>query len=414
MAKFKVLAKDGAGRRVEETISASNRNDAMNEARRRGLSIIRMDEKKGGGLLSLDLGALLRGGRPPRPRVTNDDLVVFTRQFATMVSAGIAILECVEILAEQASDPGFRIHLQQVSEDVRGGLELSEALAKHPKIFSNLYVNMVKAGEAAGQLDEIFSRLAEYQEATQKLRREVVSAMTYPVISLAMIFGVSALLLLFIVPKFKEIFEQMGFGDKLPLPTKVVLGISDVLRNDALPVVGIIAVIAVIVWWWKKTEKGAYQWDWLMLKVPIYGPLVQKVALSRFSRTFSTLVRSGVAVLGALEIVAATSGNRVLEKAVEEAREAIRTGQPIAEPLSRSPVFPPMVVKMIAIGEHTGALEQLLEKISQFYDEQVSSTVESLTSLIEPIMIGVMGVVVGTMVLAVFLPILNMQKMLMK
>jgi type IV pilus assembly protein PilC len=273
---------------------------------------------------------------------------------------------------------------------------------------------MVKAGEAAGQLDEILTRLAEYQESTQKLRREIISAMTYPVISIVMITGVATFLLIGIIPKFKDIFEQMGFGDRLPLPTKIVLKISDILRFNAFSVAIVVIIVYILVRWWKKTEKGAYQYDWLLLKLPVVGPLVQKIALSRFSRTFSTLVKSGVAVLGALEIVAATSGNKVLERAVEEAREAIRTGQPIAEPLSRSPVFPPMVVRMIAVGEHSGALEQLLEKISEFYDEQVSSTVESLTSLIEPLMIGVMGIIVGTMVLAVFLPILSMQKMMMK
>ncbi|MBN1808042.1 MAG: type II secretion system F family protein [Planctomycetes bacterium] len=412
MAKFKISGKDTSGRPVNQTVSAPSRAEATAEARRRGISVTKVEEQRGG-LLSLDLGSMLRGGKPPSPRVSSDDLVVFTRQFATMVSAGIAVLECVEILAEQVDDPGFRHNLGIIAEDIRGGTELSEALSRHPKIFTNLYVNMVKAGEAAGQLDEIFSRLAEYQEASQKLRREIVGAMTYPTISLAMIFLVAGGLLLFIIPKFKDIFEQMGFGDQLPLPTKVVLRLSDIMKHNYIEAIIVIVVIIVLVKWWKSTEKGGYQYDWLLLKLPIFGGLLQKVALSRFSRTFSTLVRSGVAVLGALEIVAATSGNRVLERAVEEAREAIRTGQSIADPLSRSPVFPPMVVRMIAVGEHTGALEQLLEKISEFYDDQVTAAVESLTSLIEPLMIGIMGVVVGTMVLAVFLPILNMQKMLM-
>jgi type IV pilus assembly protein PilC len=412
MAKFKVLAKDGAGRRVEETMTAADRNEVIAEARKRGLTIIRVDQASSG--WNFDLFAFLRGGRAPKPHVSHQELVIFTRQFSTMVSAGIAVLECMDILSEQADDPGFKHSLKQITEDIRGGKELSEALAQHPKIFSNLYVNMVKAGEAAGQLDVIMTRLAEYQEATQKLRREVVGAMTYPVISLALILLVAGLMLLFIIPKFETIFDQMGFSAKLPLPTKIVLRLSNVMRHNA-PTVGIVVVVLVVlIQWWKRTEKGGYQWDWLVLKMPIIGPLVQKVALSRFSRTFSTLVKSGVPALGALEIVAATSGNKVVERAVEEAREAIRSGQTIAEPLSRSPVFPPMVVRMIAVGEHSGALEQLLEKISEFYDEQVSSAVESLTSLIEPLMVGIMGIVVGGMVLAVFLPILTMQKLLMK
>lgn len=411
MPSFKVTAKDGAGRRVERNLMADNRQEALAEARRAGLTVLSVEQARvgGGGSFMARLKELISPAQP-RPHLKRDDLVVFTRQFATMISAGIPVLECVEILSEQADDPGFRARLAQVSEDVRSGSDLSEALSKHPDVFTNLYVNMVKAGEASGQLDEIFSRLAEYMEATAKLRREVIGAMTYPAISLGLITSISLLLMFFIVPKFAEIFNSMGLGrDQLPMPTRIVLGVSDGLKAYVIQVVVVVVVLIVGIRWWKKTDSGRYYWDRMLLKLPVFGPLIQKVVLSRFSRTFGTLMRSGVPVLGALEIVSATSGNRVVELAVEEAREAIRTGQSIAEPLSKNPVFPPMVVRMISVGERSGALEQLLEKISQFYDEQVSAAVESLTSLIEPIMLGVMGILVGGMVLAIFLPIFKVQ-----
>lgn len=415
MPSFKVVAKDGTGKRVERSLNAQSRQDALAEARRSGLTVLAVESvgRAGGGWLAGIRSFIFPA--VPRAHLKSDDLVVFTRQFATMISAGIAVLECVEILAEQAEDPGFKARLKMVAEDIRAGTDLSEAMGKYTEIFPNLYVNMVKAGEASGQLDVIFTRLAEYQEATQKLRREVVGAMTYPTVSLGLILTVSLVLMFFIIPRFAGIFEQMGFtSDKLPLPTRIVLGTSFVLRKRALESAVVAAAVIGLVVWWKRTEKGRYYWDYLMLKTPIAGPLLQKVALSRFSRTLGTLMRSGVPILGALEIVAATCGNRVVETAVEEAREAIRTGQSIAEPLAQSPVFPTMVVRMIAVGERSGALEQLLEKISQFYDEQVSAAVESLSSLIEPLMIGVMGVLVGGMVLAVFLPIFKIQQLLSK
>ncbi len=408
MPRFKFVARDAGGKRVEQTVEAANREEVMTNLRRDNLTVLSITEAGGGGAA----GILAPAGkkRLPTPHVKAEDLVVFTRQFATMIGAGIAVLECLDILMEQAEDPGFKAALRQVIEDVRGGADLSAALGKHPRIWERIYVNMIRAGEASGQLDIILVRLAEYMESTEKLKREIKGAMTYPIISLTMIFGITIFLLVFIIPKFQEIFKALKVD--LPLPTVMVLGLSRIMSTYWLQGILILVAAIILIGWWKKTESGGYMWDKLMLKLPIFGQLFQKVALSRFARTFSTLLKSGVAILGALEIVASTAGNRVLEEAINKARDSIRQGEPLAKPLAECPVFPPMVVRMIAIGERSGALEQLLEKISQFYDEQVSATVEALTSLIEPLMIGIMGLVVGGIVLSVFLPIFKIQEAL--
>jgi type IV pilus assembly protein PilC len=415
MPRFKVLARDGSGNRVQQTIEAVNQNEARAELRRRNLTALSVVEDTakaakaavGAGEIKYKWGGLIG---PPVPRFKSQDLVVFTRQFATMISAGIPVLECLDILTEQAEDPGFKLIMTRVVEDLRGGVDLSAALAKHRRIFTNIYTNMIRAGEASGQLDEILLRLAEYMESSEKLKQRIKSAMTYPVVSMCLVLLIAAALLIFIIPQFETIFiGLLGSSDALPLPTKVVLAMSTFIRSRWYVVVFIPFGIWLPLRAWKKTKTGAYMWDRLMLTMPVFGTLVGKIALSRFSQTFSTLLRSGVNILGALDIVAATSGNMVVERAVLAARESIRAGEPLARPLSESPVFPPMVVRMVAIGEKSGALESLLEKIAQFYDEQVAASIESLTALIEPLMIGVMGTVVGGMVLAVFLPIFTIQ-----
>jgi len=345
--------------------------------------------------------------RQPRPHVSTDDLVVFTRQLSTMISAGIPLVESLEIMAEQVEDKGFKVAIARIVESVRSGNDFSQSLALYPKIFGDIYVNMVKAGEVSGQLDIILIRLAEYQEAAAALKREIKSAMTYPVVSLTMVLGITLFLMLGIVPKFKEIFDTLE-GIELPKLTSALLAVSMFMRTKAIFWIGGVLCVVVAAVLYRKTEVGGYQSDWLILRVPILGPLFQKVALSRFSRTFSTLIRSGVPILGALEIVASTTGNRIVSRAIDRAREAVRQGESLAEPLSESPVFPPMVTRMISVGERSGSLEQLLTKISDFYDQQVSAAVQSLTSVIEPVMIGIMGVLVGTIVLSVFWPILKL------
>ncbi len=327
-----------------------------------------------------------------------------------MISAGIPLLECLEILEEQAQSRNFAMLLDEVIEGVRGGEDLSSSIDKYPKVFSEVYVSMVRAGEASGQIDEILVRLAEYLEASQRLKRDIKSAMTYPVVSMTLILGITAFLMLAIVPKFKDVFASLDI--ELPKLTAGILAASDFSRAnwDKMLVGVVVAFLLLKVY--KRTERGRWQWDWLMLHTPIFGPLFQKVGLSRFSKTFATMLKSGVPILGSLEIVAETSGNRIISDAVLAARENVRQGENLAEPLAESQVFPPMVTRMVSIGEKSGSLEMLLEKISEFYDEQVRATVKQLTSLIEPIMIAFMGLLVGTIVLAVFLPIFELQKQL--
>jgi len=420
MPKFKVLARDASGNRLQQVVEAANQNEAAGQLRSRNLTVLSIVEesgKSGGRGPQKQQGAIeykLIGG-PPRPRITSQDIVIFTRQFATMISSGIPVLECLDILTEQAVDPGYKLVLNKIVEDVRAGVELSQAMGKHPLVFTNIYVNMIRAGEASGQLDEILLRLAEYQESSEKLKQQIKSAMTYPIVSITLVALIAIGLLVFIIPKFEGIFISMlGSRDKLPAVTRFTLALSRGMVHSWYWILGGVVGLYLLIKAWKSTESGAYMWDRIKLNLPVFGQLIRKISLSRFSRTFSTLLKSGVQILGALDIVAATAGNRVVEKAVEAAKDSIRAGEPLAKPLGEAKVFPPMVVRMVAIGEKSGALENLLEKISEFYDEQVASAVESLTSLIEPLMMGIMGLLVGGIVLSVFLPILELQGSLSK
>ncbi len=396
MPKFTYSARNQAGKRVAGTLTAANLNEAAEDLKRQNLHPLQI-EPVGGGV----------GPRSARrAKVKMADMLVFTRQLATMLSAGIPLLETLEILTDQAEDPGFKAAIGDIAENVRSGNDFSESLRRYPRIFDNIYINMIRAGEASGQLDEILDRLAEYQEAAYRLRLKVRSAMMYPAISMTMIAGISLFLLIFIVPRFQEIFTTLNVD--LPTPTLILMVVGNWLQNNFLW-----WVLGVIAFWislrmYKKTPTGRRQWDWLALKVPVFGALNLKVALSRFSRTFSTLIESGVPILGALEIVAATTGNALLEDVVLDAMESVRQGETLATPLETSGVFPPMVTRMIAIGEKSGALELLLRKISAFYDQQIEATIENLTSLIEPLLIGVMGFIVGGMVAAIFMPMFEL------
>jgi type IV pilus assembly protein PilC len=409
MQKFKYTAKNTTGSQVSGSVNATSEAEAVNQLQKQSLTVL-MVKPEGSSLWSFKLF----GGGDPRPHAKSEDMVLFTRQMATMISAGIPLLEALEVQAEQVSDKGFRVAIRRIVDRVRSGSDLSAALADYPKIFKPIFLNMIRAGEASGQLDEILLRLAEYQEASVALRREIKAAMTYPVISLSLITGITLFLMVGILPKFKQIFDNlMSSNPKASLPglTKFMLSLSLAMRDHFL--VGSLALIGltVAIVLYVRTGPGEWQWDWLKLRIPVFGSLFSKVAMSRFSRTFATLIRSGVPILGALEIVAGTAGNRIVADAVMEAKESVRQGNTLAEPLARSGVFPPMVTRMISIGEKSGAMEGLLVKISEFYDQQVSATVESLTSLIEPLMIGVMGVMVGSIVLSVFLPILKLQQL---
>lgn len=408
---FKYQAKDASGKTVSGTITASSQTDVVADLRRRSLTPIEI--KKGGGSSFLSLS---RGPKQKKvakkASVKKGELEVFTRQLSTMLSAGIPMLEALEILAEQAESPGFNFCLNRVVDDIRNGSDLSKAMEPHKKVFSEIYVSMIRAGEVSGQIDVILTRLAEYLEAAAHLRSEIKSAMTYPVVSLFLVIGIASFLLIGIVPSFKPIFDSLDI--ELPQLTQFVMDIAFFMRDYWYLVFGSMAAAFWGVMAYRKTERGAYLFDIAFLRMPVFGPLFKKVALSRFSRTFSTLIKSGVPILGAMEIVSATAGNRVISKVVDEAKDSVKQGDTLSDPFGRSPIFPPMVVKMMGIGERSGALDALLEKIAEFYDQQVEAEVKGLTSLIEPIMIAIMGFIVGGIVLAVFLPIFKMQEALSK
>jgi type IV pilus assembly protein PilC len=403
VTSFKYAAKKPTGQTVEGTISADDRNQAVAELRKQNLVVLKVEASGGKPASKGGASRSLFGSRSPRANAT--ELVLFTRQLATMVGAGLALLESIEVLGSQAETPGLRAVCEKVTAELRGGSDLSSAMETCPRAFSPLYVSMVRAGEASGQMDVILERLADYLEASQALRREVKSAMTYPVISLVLVLGITAFLMLGVVPTFRQVFD--GLGTKLPKLTEVTLDTSAWLKNNWYYVIGGSVGLFFGVSLFKKTPPGRLFFDHVALRAPVFGPICRKIALARFSRTFATLIRSGVPIMATLDIVSETSGNKVVSNCVDAAKESVRNGQLLSDPLMQGKVFPPMVTRMIAIGERTGSLEQLLEKIAEFYDGQVKAAIKSLTSLIEPLLITFMGVIVGGVVLSVFLPILD-------
>jgi type IV pilus assembly protein PilC len=404
---FKYAAKGPGGKTVEGTINASDKTEAVAELRKQNLVVVRVDEAGAQATAKKKaVGGRTAGGLfKVKPKASRTELVIFTRQLATMVGAGLALLESLEVLADQAESKGMKMTCERLSQEVRGGVDLSAAMELCPKVFDPLYVSMVRAGEVSGQMDIILERLADYQEASDALRREIRSAMTYPVISMVLVLGITAFLMLGVVPGFRQVFDSLD--SDLPAITTFVLETAEYMKAHWAIVFGglIFSIFGLLAF--KKTERGTWMWDRFSLKAPVFGNLARKVALARFSRTFATLIRSGVPIMGTLDIVAETAGNKVVAQAVYDSRESVRSGNLLSEPLGRSKVFPPMVVRMIAIGERTGSLEVLLEKIAEFYDSQVKAAVKSLTSMIEPLLISVMGVIVGGVVMAVFLPILD-------
>ncbi len=334
------------------------------------------------------------------------ELAIFTRQFATMINAGLPLVQCLEILSQQQENVAFKAVITTVMHDVEAGSTLAEALRKHPKIFDKLFTNMVEAGEAGGVLDDILLRLATYIEKAEALRRKVKSAMTYPMVVLFVALGATTFMLLFIIPTFAKIFLE--FGGELPLPTKIVLGMSGFLRSSWYMIIaGLIGAVMAYRRYYA-TEGGRRRIDRIKLNIPILGDVLRKGAIARFTRTLGTLISSGVPILDGLEITAQTSGNMVIEEAIMATRGSIREGETIAAPLKNSDVFPPMVVQMIGVGEETGALDEMLNKIATFYDDEVNTAVDTLTSVIEPVMIVVMGLIVGGMVVAMYMPMFKL------
>lgn len=341
-----------------------------------------------------------------QPRVKEDDVIVFSRQFSTMIDAGLPIIQCLEILHSQQENPTFKKIIKTIKSDVEGGQTFAEALKKHPKLFDALFVNMVAAGEAGGILDVILRRLSAYMEKMSKLKRQVKGAMTYPIVTLVIAAVVVAVILVFVIPTFVEMFSS--FGSTLPAPTLIVIGLSNfTIHNIHWIILGIILII-IAYRQFGKTDVGRKFLDSMYLKLPVFGILIRKVAVSKFTRTMGTMLNSGVAILEALDIVAKTAGNVVIEQAIYSVRSGISEGRTMAEPLTESGIFPSMVCSMIAVGESTGALDTMLEKIADFYDDEVDQAVENLTALIEPFMLVFLGVVIGGLVISMYLPIFKM------
>jgi type IV pilus assembly protein PilC len=345
-----------------------------------------------------------------RKKVKAKELAIFTRQFSVMIDAGLPLVQCLEILAQQQENKFFAMVLTQIRQDVEEGSTLSAAMGRHVKVFDQLFVNMIDAGEAGGILDLILQRLSTYIEKIVKLRRDVVSALIYPAAVIVIAIAVIAVIMVFVIPSFQNIFTGLlGPGEQLPLPTRIVVGISDFLAGiGGLVILGVIIGAVVGLRAYYKTPKGRRVVDKVTLKVPIIGQILRKIAVARFSRTLATLLSSGVPILQSLEITARTAGNTVIEDAIQKVRVGVERGESVVEPLKASDVFPNMVSQMIGIGEQTGALDAMLGKIADFYEQEVDSAIASLLTLIEPVMIGFLGVTIGSIVIAMYLPLFTL------
>lgn len=396
MPMFSYVAKTEDGRTVNGSLEAVAERMVLEALHRQGLLVIRVQAAR---------ERLKRGAR-----VKLDDIAVFARQMATLVDAGIPIVGGLDAVADQLENKTLREAVISLKQSVEGGTNLTAAIARQSHIFSPLFVSMIKAGEASGHLADVLNRLATYMEKSAALQRKVKSACVYPVIVITMAFLITAGLMLKVIPAFKDIFSTLGAD--LPLATKILIGISDFGQRAFLPCILFFAGGVFLFKKALKTPKGRMRFDRLMLRIGIVGPLVRKVAIAKFARTLATLISSGVQILGALEIVSESAGNSVVSEAVLKVRSSIREGENIAAPLAASGVFPPMVVRMIAVGEQTGQLDNMLNKVADFYEDQVDAAVAGLSSALEPVIIAVLGLVVGSIVLAIFLPIFKLTQVL--
>ncbi|MCP3944440.1 MAG: type II secretion system F family protein [Desulfobacteraceae bacterium] len=341
-----------------------------------------------------------------QPKVKDSDVIIFARQFSTMIDAGLPLLQCLDILQSQQDNPTFKKILKKIKESVESGETFAASLKKFPQVFNELFVNMIAAGEAGGILDVILGRLSAYMEKMAKLKSQVKGAMTYPAITFVVAIIVVAIILVFVIPVFEEMFAS--FGSALPIPTQIVVVMSEfVIANILYIIIGLIVTIFLLKRTYS-TQKGRVFMDAMFLRLPVMGMLIRKVSVAKFTRTSSTMLSSGVSILEVLDIVAKTSGNKIVEFAINDVKEGIAEGRSMADPLLESGVFPSMVCSMIAVGESTGALDTMLEKIADFYDEEVDQAVKNLTDMIEPFMLVFLGVVVGGLVIAMYLPIFSM------
>jgi type IV pilus assembly protein PilC len=399
MASFTYVAREaGSGKEIRNTLEAQNEQAAVAALLNRNLLVMSIQEKVG------------KKGKTAGGSVALADLVVFTRQLATMIDAGLAMVQCLQALAEQTTNKVMRDTIKDVCTRVEGGDSFSEALSKHPKTFNKLYVCMVGAGERGGLLAEILSRLATYLENTAKLRKKVKSAMMYPTAVTIIAIGITIFLLVKVVPVFGDVYK--GFGSKLPGPTQALINLSQFVQSYLLYIV--VAMGAGVYGWmaYLKTPKGREFWDSTRIQLPIFGVIAHKICLARFTRTLASLIRSGVPILEVLQIVSNTVGNVVMEKAIRTAASDIERGEGISTALGKHPVFPSMIIRMVTAGEQTGKIENMLERISDFLDDEIETTLSGLTSLIEPILIVFLGVTVGGIAICMFLPIFKMSEII--
>tara|TARA_B100000959_G_C14950987_1_gene611875 strand:- start:497 stop:1693 length:1197 start_codon:yes stop_codon:yes gene_type:complete len=393
MPEFKYTALSKAGKAVDGEIEGEDLQSVESLLSKQGFSDLKVKKKPKEIALFAE-------------KVTEKDIVVFTRQFSVMISAGLPLVQCLSLLSSQSENKTFAKTIGEIRQSVETGDTFSDALRKHPKVFDSLYGNMIEAGEVGGILDTILVRLADYMEKAMKLKAKVKSALVYPLAIVVIAVVVVAFLMIFVIPTFVSMFAEMG--GSLPGPTALVMHISDLFVNHWWKMILALVVFIFVFKRFYQTEKGMLMVDTYALKAPVFGPLIRKVAVAKFTRTFGTLTSSGVPIIQALDIVARTAGQKVVENAILGTIDSIKEGQTLAAPLSRSKVFPPMVVQMIDVGEETGALDTMLEKIADFYDDEVDAAVEALTALLEPMLMVFLGVVIGFIVIAMYLPIFKM------
>lgn len=419
MPKFSYVALDARGAESRGEVEAENQTAALSKIREKGLFPTSVSDAatvaKSGKVpvkkvrTSASAGGLKKEIKLPVlfTKVKTKELMVFTRQLATLVDAGLPLVRAMQVLERQEKNPGLKKALGEMADSIQSGSTFAEALAQHPKIYNKLYVNMAKAGEIGGVLDQVLLRLAEFMEKAQKIKNKVVGAMVYPLVVLVMAVGILTFLMIVIIPKFKEIFSELLDGQALPGLTQVVMSASE-LMTKRLPflIIGIVALVFVLKLL-AKTQKGSYFIDAFKLRMPIFGNLIRKTVVGRFTRTLGTLMSSGVPVLQALNIVRDTAGNEVIANAVSQIHDAVKEGENMAPPIESSGVFPPMVVSMVQVGEETGELPEMLMKIADSYDDEVDNAVAGLTSVIEPLLIVFLALVVGTIVIALFLPLIS-------
>jgi len=403
MANFTYAARAANGQTVTGSIEAADQGSVIRMLREQGLTPTDIRQAAGG-------AAKVKKKRGKGGRVKIDDIVVLAQQMAVMIRAGLPLIEVLDILAEQTERQSLAVAVRQIENDVAAGCSLTDAMIKHPNIFNQFFLSMVRAGEASGMLDTILDQVAHYMERIASLQRKIKSAIMYPATVTIVAFGITVFLLVKVVPVFKDIFSSLG--GQLPLPTRITLFLSESIQERWYFFVAGFIVLYVFVWQWGKTKTGRYKLDQLKLKVPIFGVLLLKSSVAKFTRTLGTLIRSGVNILYALEIVAKTAGNSVIEQAVYKTKASIQQGESITKPLIESGVFPTMVTRMIEVGEKTGALETMLTKIADFYEDQVNAMVAGLTSLIEPLLIVGLGLVIGFIVISMFMPMFKMIELL--